>query len=98
MMERPELLSAAEYHEICMEMLAFQEANNRLSYTDEDGGQAAVAVADKSLQLTETAGNVSANEDFVPLEEGAGNLPEPGLTTETKPSLFSRVLGPFRSP
>ncbi len=54
MKERPELLSAAEYNEICTEMLAFQEANNRLTYSDDEfaeGDAPAAAVADKSFSL-----------------------------------------------
>ena len=54
MKERPDLLTAAEYNEICMEMLAFQEANNRLSYSDDDSGEnVAATVEDKSFSLVE---------------------------------------------
>jgi len=73
MKEMPELLSAEEYNEICMQMLAFQEANNRLEYVDENDQQHPIEVEDKSLTLTETAMS-------------------PGKR------LFSRILGPFRSP
>jgi anaerobic magnesium-protoporphyrin IX monomethyl ester cyclase len=54
MKEMPELLTAAEYNEICMEMLAFQERNNRLTYSDEeqvDGEPAHASVEDKSFSL-----------------------------------------------
>lgn len=34
--EQPELLSAAEYSDICMEMHSFQKQNNRLQYTSTD--------------------------------------------------------------
>lgn len=34
MKERPELMTAQEYTDICMQMMAFQEVNNRLSYTE----------------------------------------------------------------
>jgi hypothetical protein len=54
MKERPELLSAAEYDEICREMLAFQEANNRLTYSEDefsDDGTPASTVNDKSFSL-----------------------------------------------
>ncbi|NQV69541.1 MAG: B12-binding domain-containing radical SAM protein [Pseudohongiella sp.] len=36
MKECPELLTAEEYNDICMEMLAFQETNNRLRYVEGD--------------------------------------------------------------
>ncbi len=52
MKEMPELLSQVEYNEICMEMLAFQQANNRLSYDDEPGS---ATVKDKSFSLVEPA-------------------------------------------
>lgn len=54
MKERPDLLTQEEYNEICMEMLAFQEKNNRLTYTDEadTSGEAQTAtVNDKSFTL-----------------------------------------------
>ncbi len=51
MKERPELLTQEEYNEICMEMLAFQERNNRLTYADED--EAPATVEDKSFTLVE---------------------------------------------
>ena len=51
MKERPDLLTEHEYNEICLEMLAFQENNNRLSFTDEAGDTARATVADKSFTL-----------------------------------------------
>jgi radical SAM superfamily enzyme YgiQ (UPF0313 family) len=55
MKEQPELLNAQEYNDICMEMLAFQEANNRLSYSDElaPEAQEKAKVEDKSFILVE---------------------------------------------
>ena len=55
MKEQPELLNAQEYNDICMEMLAFQEANNRLSYSDElePEAQQKAEVEDKSFILVE---------------------------------------------
>ncbi|MDT8428441.1 MAG: radical SAM protein [Pseudomonadales bacterium] len=50
MKEMPELLSAEEYNEICQEMLAFQESNNRLSFADGEDAPRAV-VEDKSFSL-----------------------------------------------
>jgi len=94
MKEMPELLSAAEYHEICMEMLAFQESNNRLSYIDRQGNEAAVKVADKSVELHEATA-VTADSTVAP------ESPEPlgaAVPREQRKSLFDRVLGPFRSP
>jgi len=86
MKERPELLTADEYNEICTEMLAFQEANNRLSYSDSEseknGNTAAATVEDKSFTLTEaqpaTAENVPAEN--VPAE--AAQVP-PGAEEDT---------------
>jgi hypothetical protein len=82
MKERPELLTADEYNEICTEMLAFQEANNRLSYSDSEseknGDTAAATVEDKSFTLTEakpaTAENVPEEAAQVPpgAEEDTG--------------------------
>ena len=51
MKEQPELLTAAEYNDICMEMLQFQETNNRLSYSESEEGEA--SVEDKSFNLVE---------------------------------------------
>ncbi len=54
MKECPELLNAEEYDQICREMLAFQEANNRLTYSDEETGETnPVTVEDKSFSLSE---------------------------------------------
>jgi radical SAM superfamily enzyme YgiQ (UPF0313 family) len=65
MKEVPELLTEAEYNEICLEMLAFQEANNRLSLDDDapaPGAEpAAATVNDKSFQLTEEAPSSKSN-------------------------------------
>ena len=63
MKEQPELLSQVEYNEICMEMLAFQEANNRLSYDDEPGS---ATVEDKSFSLVEPANESIANAPAPP--------------------------------
>ncbi|HAJ76056.1 MAG TPA: hypothetical protein DCM64_06330 [Gammaproteobacteria bacterium] len=54
--EQPELLSQQQYSELCFEMLQFQEANNRLSYTDgefEGDASTEADVQDKSFVLTE---------------------------------------------
>ncbi len=55
MKEQPELLTQEEYNAICMEMLAFQEANNRLTYDEGTQGEspAAATVEDKSFNLVE---------------------------------------------
>ena len=53
MKERPELLTADEYNEICMEMLEFQEKNNRLTYSDSEDGMCEASVDDKSFSLVE---------------------------------------------
>lgn len=66
MKECPELLTAEEYNEICMEMLEFQEKNNRLTYTDSEGEQVEANVEDKSFSLVEE-GTVS--DEDLPLAE-----------------------------
>jgi anaerobic magnesium-protoporphyrin IX monomethyl ester cyclase len=38
MKEMPELMTAQEYSDICVEMMGFQEVNNRLSYTEGNQG------------------------------------------------------------
>ena len=56
MKEQPELLTQEDYNDLCMEMLAFQQANNRLSYEDGPGGETATAtVEDKSFSFVEAA-------------------------------------------
>lgn len=57
MKERPDLLTEAEYNEICQQMLTFQEANNRLSYTEGNAMEQAT-MEDKSFQLVEEAPTV----------------------------------------
>lgn len=79
MKERPELLTQDEYNEICMEMLAFQEANNRLSYTEGNAMEEPAEVQDKSFQLV----------------EDAPPPVEPVVAAERKKSLFSEVRGFF---
>ena len=54
MKERPELLTEKDYNEICMEMLAFQERNNRLTYA-EDNAETKATVEDKSFSLVDGA-------------------------------------------
>ncbi len=85
MKERPELLTQQEYHEICMEMLAFQQTNNRLSYTvgnavEDDAGEdcGPAPVQDKSFQLAEDAPPVTAV-----------------VAAQRKKSIFSEVRGFF---
>ncbi|PCH59245.1 MAG: hypothetical protein COC19_07365 [SAR86 cluster bacterium] len=57
MKENPELLNAQDYNDICMEMLAFQEANNRLSYTPKGSNEnptpnkVKATVEDKSFSM-----------------------------------------------
>ena len=55
MKERPDLLTQEEYNEICMQMLAFQERNNRLTYDEKaepaSAAQGMATVADKSFSL-----------------------------------------------
>lgn len=81
MQERPELLSQDEYNEICQEMLAFQQANNRLSYTEGNAveEEEPARVEDKSFQLVEEA------------PPPAENL----VAAKQKKSIFSEVRGFF---
>lgn len=95
MRERPELLSADEYNEICLEMLAFQEANNRLSYVDENNEEQPIEVADKSLSLVDAPEPAEGHADNPQQPEEAI---ESAIAQEQNKSLFSRILGPFRSP
>ena len=53
MKEQPELLTAADYNDICMEMLRFQETNNRLSYSESESEDGEASVEDKSFSLVE---------------------------------------------
>lgn len=99
MKEMPELLSAEEYNEICMEMLAFQEANNRLSYSDdEESGEEAErgTVEDKSFSLVtdeEQAAHTSAKSAAA--EEQA--VVEQVVSQKSQSSLLQSVKNLFRS-
>ena len=86
MKERPELLTQEEYNEICMEMLAFQEANNRLSYTEGNAMDEPATVEDKSFQLVEDAPPVAVAPEVAAGENARQN---------EKKSLFSEVRGFF---
>ena len=66
MKERPELLTADEYNEICMEMLEFQEKNNRLTYSDSESEQGEASVEDKSFSLVEE--NSVSEEEPLPVD------------------------------
>ena len=61
MQEQPELLTQEKYNAICMEMLAFQEANNRLTYDEGTQGEspAAATLEDKSFN------RVEGNEELI---------------------------------
>ncbi len=88
MKECPELLSAEEYNEICMQMLAFQEANNRLSYTDENDPVAEQpSVEDKSFELR--SDEELAQKPSVPVEQIAAE--------KSRTSLLQSVKNLFRS-
>jgi len=79
MKERPELLTQDEYNEICQEMLAFQQANNRLSYTEGNAMEEPARIEDKSFQLVE--------ETPPP--------PENLVAAKQEKSIFSEVRGFF---
>ncbi len=106
MKECPELLTAHDYDEICREMLAFQEANNRLTYSDEETGETApVTVEDKSFSLVEDAEPAAvqpaepapALEPQIDVSVQEFVPPAVALTPAAKPSLLDSVKGLFRS-
>lgn len=66
MKECPELLTQDVYNEICMEMLAFQESNNRLSYTEGNQGmEDGDTMQDKSFQLAGDLDGLTHSEPVV---------------------------------
>jgi radical SAM superfamily enzyme YgiQ (UPF0313 family) len=87
MKECPELLTQDEYNEICLEMLAFQERNNRLTYSDDENADSeqAASVDDKSFSLVddETAAAGKAELDAVVARETA-DKPGGGLLQGVK--------------
>lgn len=92
MKECPELLTAVEYDEICREMLAFQEANNRLSYTDGAGPEVGPAtVEDKSFSLVDADTSASDSPQDRPIES------EIAVVHKQEKSLFKDVMTLFRS-
>ena len=88
MKEQPELLNAQEYNDICMEMLAFQEANNRLSYSDEFESETKekAKVEDKSFVLVEEKSERESDPDI-------GDL----VNQQRKDNLVDAVRNLFRS-
>ena len=95
--EQPELLSQEEYSKICFEMLAFQDANNRLSYTDgdfEQGSEPAHAdVLDKSFVLTEEAATITASVK----ENESPEMITPAAPIQQHRSVLSGLVNLFRS-
>ena len=85
MKECPELLTQGEYNEICMEMLAFQERNNRLSYTEGNQG-IGDTVEDKSFELS---GSANDAEEAVAID--------PVTVTKQEGGLIDSVRNLFRS-
>ena len=75
MKEKPELLTAVEYNDICMEMLQFQETNNRLSYSEAEEEQAAV-VEDKSFNLIEDNADSDQQIGSLVAQQQSGGLIE----------------------
>lgn len=90
MKECPDLLTQDEYNEICLEMLAFQEQNNRLSYTEgNQGGED--TVEDKSFSLVEDQVSTEANE------AGSTQVPNPVDAQKNSSGLIDSVRNLFRS-
>ena len=74
MKEKPELLTAAEYNDICMDMLQFQETNNRLSYSEAEEEQA--VVEDKSFNLIEDEGDSDQQIGSLVAQQQSGGIIE----------------------
>jgi anaerobic magnesium-protoporphyrin IX monomethyl ester cyclase len=80
MKEQPELLTQKDYNDLCMEMLAFQQVNNRLSYDDGPSRETGSAtVEDKSFSFVETASGAEIDAPMPPpaaasLLDGVKNL------------------------
>jgi anaerobic magnesium-protoporphyrin IX monomethyl ester cyclase len=95
MKEQPELLTAQEYEEICQEMLAFQEANNRLSYADDQGAPRFLEVEDKSLTLL-------TDEERVAVASAQPSATAEALAasreSDRAPGLMKAIRSMFRSP
>ena len=94
MKERPDLLTQDEYNEICMQMLAFQEANNRLTYADgnDNGGEPEqhARVEDKSFSLVEDVQEMEQESQSADVESA------PPAQQEQK-SLLTGLKNFFRS-
>ena len=71
MKERPELLTAEQYNDICMEMLEFQESNNRLTYAEEK-----TVVEDKSFNLVEAEAESTEKINSLVAQEKKGGFVE----------------------
>ena len=79
MKECPNLLTQDEYNDICMEMLAFQERNNRLSYTaGNQEEQVGDVVKDKSFELREGQNNLEKNQTIA-IDQVTSQRQEDGL-------------------
>lgn len=76
MKECPELLTAAEYNQICNEMLDFQESNNNLSYTGDDNVANPAGPASDEEQAPQQEPDVSEEEDNQPEEIAASESNE----------------------
>ncbi len=88
MKERPELLTAQQYDEICKEMFAFQQSNNRLSLDDDNGRPERVKVEDKSFSLIS-----DAEKEQMQSAKVEGSL----VAASSKPSVLSGIKNLFRS-
>ena len=98
MKEMPELLNAEEYNEICTEMLAFQEANNRLSYDEglSEGGDEKATVEDKSFIFVDEPPE-QATEPSAPEESTSPTEESPSAATKKPASVFEGMKNFFRS-
>ena len=102
MKERPELLSAEQYNEICLEMLAFQESNNRLSLDDE-----VATVEDKSFSmiddeqkaaLASAATEKVADDSVKTFDPAAAGVDQAVASAQKQSGIMAGLRNLFRSP
>jgi len=97
MKERPELLTQEEYNEICLQMLAFQESNNRLSYADdEELSERPATIDDKSFELRAVEDSEAEVAEAEVAEVAEVRVP-PQVAQKSGSSLFRGVRNLFRS-
>ncbi len=86
MKERPDLLTAEQYNEICLEMLAFQESNNRLSLDDDTGRPVRAKVEDKSFSLIDDAQKAALEQNQAAAAPSPVQVYEPVVLSPQTPA------------